>query len=498
MVPPRSDVGAEPRRLATALTMVLALCMGALAAFSIGWIRSREYREVGTAESADVLLLAARVIDSLEWRAIAGADVSTLRPQLTDAEGTFSDALRALERSGLSVGALSAEYDDYRAAVEAEMVALASDDIASAREIDESRVDPAFERLLDHAEDLRDAATLQSVRAGRAATTLTWFSLLGAGLATGIMIAITSGVRRRADRAAFTAREDGRFRALVESSYDIISLVDTAGVIHFVSPNVARVFEAPDCARIPVSELLLPDAYAVWLAADEAVRLDGTPTRIELKAATEAGRYLEAIGTPFSTADETVWVWRDISASKQLEQQLEHQAFHDPLTDLANRTLFLRYLDHAFAAHQRSGRPTSLLMCDLDDFKRVNDTLGHGAGDELLRTLAGHLRSCARDNDIVARLGGDEFGVVVDGDLDAARSLAARILSTSSLGATMNGLAGMSIGVASIQPGIDSKGLLQQADRALYAAKAAGKGRYEVYSPGFADVFESRFHGATP
>jgi len=111
---------------------------------------------------------------------------------------------------------------------------------------------------------------------------------------------------------------------------------------------------------------------------------------------------------------------RDVSERKSLEQELTRQAFHDPLTGLANRALFLDRVRHALPLARRHRQSLSVLFLDLDDFKKVNDSLGHAEGDRLLITTAERLRACARAGDTLARLGGDEFAVLIEDAADSA------------------------------------------------------------------------------
>jgi diguanylate cyclase len=175
-----------------------------------------------------------------------------------------------------------------------------------------------------------------------------------------------------------------------------------------------------------------------------------------------------------------------LSERDALAAQLEHQAFHDSLTDLANRALFNDRVRQAQARARRSGNGLAVLFVDLDDFKVVNDSLGHGAGDRLLREVAARLRSCLRDHDTVGRLGGDEFAILAeDADLGTARQLAERIIAT--LAAPFPLVGGQvtihaSIGIAFDERlALDEAQLLRNADIAMYAAKSRGKGTYEVF-----------------
>jgi diguanylate cyclase (GGDEF)-like protein len=176
----------------------------------------------------------------------------------------------------------------------------------------------------------------------------------------------------------------------------------------------------------------------------------------------------------------------DIAKRRVLEAQLSFQATHDPLTHLANRRLFVQRVEDRLALGGRG--PLAVLFLDLDDFKTVNDSLGHQAGDELLAVVGQRIRSCLREGDIAARLGGDEFAVLLGeiSDSNEAESIAARMTQALgvplSLHGTVVGVAA-SVGVAVHTPemnGVDA--LLRAADVAMYGAKARGKDRYQVYS----------------
>jgi diguanylate cyclase (GGDEF)-like protein len=174
------------------------------------------------------------------------------------------------------------------------------------------------------------------------------------------------------------------------------------------------------------------------------------------------------------------------------QRQLEHQAFHDPLTGLANRTLFLRRLADAVAVHDRDQRPLVLLFVDIDGFKTVNDNFGHGAGDAVLRTVAERLMTNVREGDLVARLGGDEFSVLLDStdSMDAAagsRRISQQLLDTLCAPQVVRGrdmCISASIGTVSLcafDPDLTPDELLRRADEAMYAAKRRGKGALVVY-----------------
>lgn len=178
----------------------------------------------------------------------------------------------------------------------------------------------------------------------------------------------------------------------------------------------------------------------------------------------------------------------DMTERRELEEQLQHQAFHDTLTGLANRALFRSRLDHALARAPRSGSRPVVLYLDLDDFKRVNDSQGHAAGDELLQSVAKRLQNCLRTGDTCARLGGDEFCILVEdatGEAEASQ-LAQRIILTIQapyeLSATIARV-GVSVGIALAEPGDSGMHVMRNADLAMYLAKSAGKGRFVTFEP---------------
>jgi diguanylate cyclase (GGDEF)-like protein len=174
------------------------------------------------------------------------------------------------------------------------------------------------------------------------------------------------------------------------------------------------------------------------------------------------------------------------------QEKLTHQAFHDSLTSLANRALFTDRVTHAVELHRRSLRPVAVLLLDLDDFKSVNDSLGHAAGDELLVRVGERLLATTRSSDTVARLGGDEFAVLTEDDGDPLE-LARRILSALDHPVTLLGRllpVRASIGVAPLRTEASPQtatDLLKQADMAMYAAKRAGKGTALLYQPDMTD-----------
>lgn len=208
----------------------------------------------------------------------------------------------------------------------------------------------------------------------------------------------------------------------------------------------------------------------------------------------EQGRSLSISHQPLADGG---WVatYEDVTESRRTETKIRHLANHDFLTGICNRRRFNERLSEALAA----GSDLAVLFLDLDHFKKINDTLGHQAGDELLRTAARRIRDCVRDTDLVARQGGDEFAVLVEGEVcrsNRVEVLAQRILDVLTAPFDISGYqasVGVSIGVAS--PGDGTVGLdaiLKHADVALYSAKAAGRGTYRVFEASMAAGLQER------
>jgi diguanylate cyclase (GGDEF)-like protein len=199
-------------------------------------------------------------------------------------------------------------------------------------------------------------------------------------------------------------------------------------------------------------------------------------------------RLLETLANQAAVALENGQLEQSLSELSRLKEQLRYQAYHDPLTGLANRSLFLEQVDERIQAEGVDRRPV-VLFVDLDDFKVVNDTLGHVAGDRLLIAVADRVRGCVRANDVAARLGGDEFAILLEDGADLAESIAVarRILEALQAPLQIDGQEvgiAASIGVAAARAGTDrADELLRNADVAMYTAKAGGKNRFAVFEP---------------
>ena len=198
-------------------------------------------------------------------------------------------------------------------------------------------------------------------------------------------------------------------------------------------------------------------------------------------------RYSAPAMTPDGVSYGRVWSFSDITERKAAQQRLEHQAFHDALTNLPNRALFMERLQHALTRSHRHNSLLAVLFLDLDRFKIINDSLGHECGDRLLIQVSQRLRECLRSQDTAARLGGDEFVLLVEDihEIGEATRIAERIaeaLSTPFDVGDQEVFTSTSIGIAANMTGSETPDdLLRDADAAMYRAKGRGRASYEIF-----------------
>ncbi|MDX1619608.1 MAG: EAL domain-containing protein [Nitriliruptorales bacterium] len=328
-------------------------------------------------------------------------------------------------------------------------------------------------------------------------------AVLGAvalGIASQRIHAMTS---REEAAHARAATSEQRFRSLVAGSSDVTFVIADDGRVTYQSPSAKTVLGYPDDALVGrvFTDLVHPADLQRLEEVVEAdlARPDGRAL-VENRLRTADGAWLPVESSCRNLVTDPhvrgiVVNTRDISDRKDLEAQLQHRAFHDGLTGLANRHLFRDRVAHAVSRGQRRDDPFAVLFLDLDGFKMVNDTLGHAAGDELLKVVSERILRAVRDHDTVARLGGDEFAVLLEDmnqESDAAR-VAERMLNEIRQPALIKGSTvqvDSSIGIAvsdTNYSGRDTRTatdeLLRNADIAMYMAKGGGKGRYELFEP---------------
>ncbi len=309
-----------------------------------------------------------------------------------------------------------------------------------------------------------------------------------------VLIARDVRARKRAEAALRESEE--RYRTLFERNQAGVFRTSVAGVILDCNDSFARILGfggRADCIGKSMLHhykdlwqrtALLQKMRAQGALADEEVglvRIDGAPAWVLANAMMQAPK-----GEASEVLEGTVI---DITQRKNAERQIVHQAYHDALTGLPNRMLFYDRLTQALSLARRDERGLAVLFLDLDQFKLVNDTLGHGAGDRLLVEIARRLQSSLRDSDTVARVGGDEFTLLlrnIDDGGDAARA-AQKVLEAIARPAEIDGqrlYLTTSIGISTYPAdGEDAEALLTNADIAMYRAKELGRSRYQLCTP---------------
>jgi PAS domain S-box-containing protein len=310
------------------------------------------------------------------------------------------------------------------------------------------------------------------------------------------------------------AERDQLFQLISENAADMIALVDGDGKRLYNSPAYLKVlgYSPEDLKNTSSVEQIHPDDRPRVLQAAEKARISGQGERVEYRIRHKNGswRTLESTASAIrdrrGKTDKLVIVNRDISERKRAEEMLVHNAFHDGLTNLPNRALFLDRLQHALTLSKKhSNYNFAVLLIDIDEFKIINDSLGHSAGDELLIQVGQRLKDSVRradtvsrprisglsetrtSDDTLARLGGDEFTILLDDIRDPIEGIrvAGRVQAELATAFVVNDqriVISASIGIASsASPHMNAEDLLRDADIAMYRAKKAGKARCEVF-----------------
>ncbi len=311
-----------------------------------------------------------------------------------------------------------------------------------------------------------------------------------------------SGLLQMVGEASATENQR-RLTAMVTSSSDVIGLADPDGLIRYMTPSVVDLTGVPLAGWIGQRFDVMLGRHMSGLGdvALRAARLgQGNSVTWECSVRPAAGGALLrtvrlTITNHVETPEVNGWVItaHDVTEAAQLTSELRHQSLHDTLTGLANRDLLFDRIQHSIDRVSRSDtRHTSVVLVDIDDFKAVNDSLGHTTGDELLRAVAERLSTCVRQGDTVARLGGDEFAILLE-DTDQAEALVMAQRALESLALPVNFGTGdfavqASAGVVSQIGADDPVELLRAADIAMYASKRDGKSRVTLFHPDMHDT----------
>ncbi len=324
--------------------------------------------------------------------------------------------------------------------------------------------------------------------------TTTWFNGTVTPLGDDRVLWVTRDVSESRHAAEALRESEARFRNLVEHSPQAVAL-HAEGRILYVNPACSALL------GFVGDERLLGEPLLQFVTRETSPRLVdnlASLSRVSSKSVACLCQFrrlnqarmvdVEVTSVPviYNGRAGVLSILHDVTERKQLEDQLAHQAFHDPLTNLANRVLFRDRVEHALQRAVRGKSSPSVLFIDLDNFKAVNDGLGHSAGDWLLIEVAARLTNCLRPADTVARLGGDEFAVLIDDEEAHADQIAERILQAFNVPFNVQNtdiVVTMSIGIAALLPHQGADEVLRNADLALYRAKGAGKACAALFEP---------------
>jgi diguanylate cyclase (GGDEF)-like protein/PAS domain S-box-containing protein len=430
------------------------------------------------------------------------------------AQATANGALLLVQQTETSASALQTVdrmTAGYQQDVSAEITAMIRGDTQAAAAIDTTSGDPAFTQL-----DF-ELATVSNAEASSAASGVTAAFVASMGVVTGsgilILLFALYGRRRRAAVAAnlatttalaqetrVTATRAETFRALFDENPQAMMVTKLPGTgrvdgsLPFLAVNNAAVamygYGRADFLTLTLADIRPPEDRSLLRTNLHAMR--GGRTHFEgIRHSTKTGGFLDVEidtrETIFDGERAMIVCASDVTDRVRLQRELEHQAFHDALTGLPNRSLFGDRLEHA---HQRLSRGLgcyAVLMLDLDNFKTVNDGLGHAAGDALLVEVSRRLATWVRAGDTAARLGGDEFAVLLEdladpaGATNAADGIREAFRAPFSVGGRVLTITA-TIGVATSSGGGAATDVVRNADAALYVGKAQGKDRHEVFS----------------
>ena len=459
----------------------------------------------------------AQDISSMEWEAIArGAIPPELAEEFAHARGEVQEAADFIESENASqqlAPGFGQACRDYIAAVERELTLVRAGRIQEAEDLDRRNTDPQWDQLKTEIDEINAAYTASAERTVRASRQ---GIILAALLAMAVQVFLLHRLeyqRHKTDLALteqwVLRRSEERFRALTNHAADLVVVTDRRGAITYISPSVRNVLgvEEETLSGATLERGVHPDDVAELRSAlAAAVESEGiTKVEFRYRHADQSWMYFECkirnlLGDPM--VGGLLLNARDITLRKKALNQLAYDAAHDSLTKLPNRAVFLNRLQAAVERLKRHPELIHALMfVDIDDFKVVNDCLGHDTGDLLIQAFAERLSSSLRREDAlsrsgapagegdahtVARLGGDEFTVLLEdlNDPSDAIRVAQRIQSALAEPFLLVGqqvFKGASIGIAVVSPGMSAETAMSNADTAMYRAKSGGKSRCEVF-----------------
>jgi len=437
---------------------------------------------------------------------------------LGEGAGDYNAAEREMDRLMTALPAFGNEseldpirtaYGKARKLANDEIEAIGKGDLAKAKEIDTGSSDPAFAEFeraiaLEKARCQQDADRWMRDAVGATDVALFAAAVLLAFIAIRQQKSAEAVLMLRMQSHSLEASER-RFQSLIRNSSDVIVVASADGQLKLVSDacesswgqtapsligqSVFRLVDPADRARLsPIFDPAAPSFPEAMLE----VRIAGPTGTLRVYEV----RHANLLADP--DVQGYLLTFHDLTERKHFEQQLAHHAFHDRLTSLPNRALFMDRLAHRLTSRFEDACPFAVLFFDLDNFKVINDSLGHEAGDTLLMEVAHRMKHVLRPSDTVARMGGDEFTILLEEARTAedAIHVAERIrkaLAQPLLLGSREIFISASIGIAmSTDSALDADGLLRDADTAMYVAKAHGKTGYVVFDRSMNVLAENR------
>ena len=461
------------------------------------WAHTVEARNERSSERAADVVTAAHKLDATVILDLAAprADGDGPVDAVTRARGGFTRSIAALQAiHPTELSDLLRVAGDFDVAVASEQQLFAEGQRDSAARVEAVVAATAFDRLIESSN--REITRLR--QQADKATLVSWWAAMV------LVIAQTLGVlllartlhrdRQRRRVAGVTIDAERRFESMVRNVDGAIGVWDHDGRISYVSPGIEEMLGYAPAEVMTWSQLdhIHPDDIAAVVASAEALTEPGHSVRMTYRVQHRDGRWRTLDNTVRNLIDDPaikgfVWNARDITEQNELEAQLAFQAFHDPLTGLANRALLHDRVGHALERSRRSGTNVGVVYIDLDGFKSINEMVDHVGGDELLVTVAARLVLCLRPGDTLARVGGDEFAAVLEdvGDATAVVVAAERLVDVLRAPFHVEGRevfitasAGISL-TDDAQETVDA--LLRDADAAMRVAKARGTDRVELF-----------------
>jgi diguanylate cyclase (GGDEF)-like protein/PAS domain S-box-containing protein len=480
-------------------TLIVAAVGGVLAFNILSHIADTNRRAQISIERIVGLTFKMRSItsDSLAKGGLTGG----ARKRLAAFEEQAQTQIDVLDHSGASaddVSTITRCYEASRAAIVTVTDALAKRNIAKASYIDSTKLAQCLVTL--NSTSLAITSSME-----RNADVAYGIALIGSGIIIAITMPILVILFRRfesrrheslllANERRSLRQNEARFHSLVANATDIILILDRFGLIQYASPATDKVLGIPSASLTGTRVYTIIHHDDVSHARNIMDQSAGSPSvnvTAEMRLLHQNGSWRHAeivlinqLGQP--EVGGIIATMRDITERKEFEEQLTHHAFHDSLTGLPNRALFLDRLSLGLSRTARHEHAVGVMFIDLDNFKVVNDSLGHQAGDRMLLEVADRIKSCLRPDDTLARLGGDEFTVLLENASGTIPQMVAeRIVRVLEEPIYVEGQAcftSASIGIALSGNSDDiPQFLLRDADTAMYEAKTSGKGRYSIF-----------------